>query len=200
MSVHLRPKDHAEEVALFRAQVLGPVLNRELHRGELLAELRVLAKHRFRPPGSTRTRTFSVPTLLRWRRRYLAQGLAGLCPASRRSGNALAVSDETRNLLVDIRQSGETPHEVPVEGLAQERLTFPTGGSGPMHEAGLATFYAGLKDLVRRYPGRRLVLACGKRTLTLKRADLEAYVGNRGSRGARLPRGFQRVDSAVAEA
>jgi topoisomerase-4 subunit A len=45
-----------------------------------------------------------------------------------------------------------------------------------------------------------LVLACGKRTLTLKRADLEAYVGNRGSRGARLPRGFQRVDSAVAEA
>lgn len=63
-------------------------------------------------------------------------------------------------LLVDIRQSGETPHEVPVEGLAQERLTFPTGGSGPMHEAGLATFYAGLKDLARRYPGRRLVLAC----------------------------------------
>jgi hypothetical protein len=35
MSVQLRPKDHAEEVALFRAQVLGPVLNRELHRGEL---------------------------------------------------------------------------------------------------------------------------------------------------------------------
>ena len=37
MTVKLCPKDHAEEVALFRVQVLGPVLNRELQRGELVA-------------------------------------------------------------------------------------------------------------------------------------------------------------------
>ncbi len=104
MNKSLHPKDHGEEVALFRAQVLGPVLNRELQRGELLAELRKLAKLRFRPPSSDSTRTFSVPTLLRWRRRYLAQGLVGLRPDSRRQGDALTLSDEERGLLLEIRR------------------------------------------------------------------------------------------------
>lgn len=39
-----------------------------------------------------------------------------------------------------------------------------------------------------------LVVAAGKRTLTLKSADLAAYEGERGRRGRALPRGFQRVD------
>lgn len=104
MTAKLRPKDHAEEVALFRVQVLGSVLNRELQRGELLAELRVLATRRLRPPGSPSTRTFSVPTLLRWRRRYLAEGLAGLRPASRRIGDAQALSENERELLLQIRR------------------------------------------------------------------------------------------------
>ena len=84
-----QPQDHAEEIALFRAQVLGPVLNRDLQRGELLAELRVLSQRRYRPPGSLITRTFSLPTLLRWRRRYDKGGLAALLPVSRRVGDAL---------------------------------------------------------------------------------------------------------------
>jgi|MDTD01.1.fsa_nt_gb transposase InsO family protein len=104
MTAKLCPKDHAEEVALFRVQVLGPILNRELHRGELLAELRVLATRRFRPPGSASTRTFSVPTLLRWHRRYRKEGLAGLRPVSRRSGDAQALSDAERELLLQIRR------------------------------------------------------------------------------------------------
>lgn len=40
-----------------------------------------------------------------------------------------------------------------------------------------------------------ITLACGKRTLTLKTSDLEAYLGTRATRGNKLPRGFQRVDS-----
>ena len=40
-----------------------------------------------------------------------------------------------------------------------------------------------------------LALICGKRTLTLKPADLAAYVGTRATRGSRLPRGFQRVEA-----
>lgn len=104
MNGSLRPRDHAERVALFRAQLLGPVLNRDLYRGELLAELRVLAKRRFRPPDSDRTRTFSVPTMLRWLRRYRAQGLAGLEPVSRRRGDGLALTDEQRQLLLEIRR------------------------------------------------------------------------------------------------
>ncbi len=39
------------------------------------------------------------------------------------------------------------------------------------------------------------VLTAGKRTLTLKASDLDAYAGTRGRRGGLLPRGFQRVDA-----
>lgn len=40
-----------------------------------------------------------------------------------------------------------------------------------------------------------LVLNSGKRHVTLKPADLEHYHGERGRRGNKLPRGFQKVDS-----
>lgn len=104
MKNQIKPKDHAEEIALFRAQILGPVLRRELARGELLAELRELAKLRFRPPGSDCTRSYAVPTLLRWRRTYLEDGLQGLLPKSRKIGEALALTDAQRGLLLDIRR------------------------------------------------------------------------------------------------
>jgi len=39
-----------------------------------------------------------------------------------------------------------------------------------------------------------LVVQSGKRTLTLKPGDLEHYRGERGRRGNKLPRGFQKVD------
>jgi topoisomerase-4 subunit A len=42
--------------------------------------------------------------------------------------------------------------------------------------------------------GQPLTLYCGQRHLTLKATDVERYAGTRGRRGARLPRGFQRVD------
>ncbi len=38
-----------------------------------------------------------------------------------------------------------------------------------------------------------LVLQCGKRKLNLKRAELQEYLGERGRRGGKLPRGFQNV-------
>ncbi|MGH8504732.1 MAG: DNA gyrase C-terminal beta-propeller domain-containing protein, partial [Stenotrophobium sp.] len=47
--------------------------------------------------------------------------------------------------------------------------------------------------------GASLTLVCGKRTLTLKPSDIDNYAGARASRGGHLPRGFQRVDSMVAE-
>ena len=39
-----------------------------------------------------------------------------------------------------------------------------------------------------------LTLFCGKRHLTLRPADLDLYIGDRGRRGKKLPRGFQRVE------
>ena len=44
-----------------------------------------------------------------------------------------------------------------------------------------------------------LVLIAGKRTLSLKFNDLEHYQGERGRRGNKLPRGFQRVDGLQVE-
>ncbi|MEG2389988.1 MAG: DNA topoisomerase IV subunit A, partial [Pseudomonas sp.] len=47
--------------------------------------------------------------------------------------------------------------------------------------------------------GSTLVLQAGKRTLSLKADDLEHYKGERGRRGNKLPRGFQRVDALLVE-
>ncbi len=56
-----------------------------------------------------------------------------------------------------------------------------------------------LTDLAVLPEGSTLVLQAGKRTLSLKASDLEHYRGERGRRGNKLPRGFQRVDSLLVE-
>ncbi|BCJ09212.1 DNA topoisomerase IV subunit A [Pseudomonas sp. AA27] len=54
-------------------------------------------------------------------------------------------------------------------------------------------------DLAVISEGSTLVLQAGKRTLSLKPDDLEHYKGERGRRGSKLPRGFQRVDGLMVE-
>jgi topoisomerase-4 subunit A len=44
-----------------------------------------------------------------------------------------------------------------------------------------------------------LVVSAGKRYLKLKFSELEHYRGDRGRRGNKLPRGFQKVDSMLVE-
>ncbi len=142
----LAPQDHAEAVALFRAQVLGSVLNRDLHHGELLAELRVIAKHRFRPPGSHSTRTYSVPTLLRWHRAYKRLGLGGLRPTRRTKGDALSLSDEQRELVLEIRRQHP--------GVSARLVVSTLEDDGRLH-AGQLTAQT-LRRLYRREGLRRL--------------------------------------------
>lgn len=48
-------------------------------------------------------------------------------------------------------------------------------------------------------PDKPVTLMAGKRKLTLKPADIEHYLGERGRRGNKLPRGLQRVDEIVVE-
>ncbi|WP_375056986.1 DNA topoisomerase IV subunit A [Zobellella sp. DQSA1] len=57
-----------------------------------------------------------------------------------------------------------------------------------------------IKQLVVVPQGVSVTLYAGKRKLTLKPADLEHYRGERGRRGALLPRGLQRVDGIELEA
>lgn len=47
--------------------------------------------------------------------------------------------------------------------------------------------------------GQKLTVQAGSRHITLKWSDLEVYRGERGRRGAKLPRGFQKVDGMRVE-
>jgi len=47
--------------------------------------------------------------------------------------------------------------------------------------------------------GQKLVIHCGSRHMTLKWSDLEHYRGERGRRGHKLPRGYQKVDAVTVE-
>lgn len=101
----LTPKDHAEEVALFRSEVVGVLTRLDLPRGELAERLEKLSRQRFRPPGAATTRTFSVPTLARWYRLYKKGGLTALCPEPRSDrGVARALTPEQQELVCEVRR------------------------------------------------------------------------------------------------
>jgi len=101
----LRPRDHAEAIALFRAEVVGALAHRELERGELRDALRALAKLRFRMPGARFTRCIAPSTLERWVYLYRAGGLVALKPKLRSDrGRGRELTPEQRALLLDIRR------------------------------------------------------------------------------------------------
>lgn len=100
----IAPKDHAEHVAIFRAQVIAPLCVGKLARGERAELLRTLSERSYTPPGSDTSRVYGAPTLERWLYRYRRGGLHALRPVSRIKGAALALSEEQRALLVQIRE------------------------------------------------------------------------------------------------
>jgi len=103
----LSPRDHAEAVALFRAEVIGALVRRELDRGDLQAALRELSKQKFRPPRlyGHGVKCFSVPTLERWYYAYRDGGLDALRPEPRSDrGRALELTPDQRTLLLAIRE------------------------------------------------------------------------------------------------
>jgi putative transposase len=101
----LNPKDHAEAVATFRHAVIGPLCARALTRGELATAIRELTEERFRAPGATRSKTYSVPTLERWLYAYRRGGLDGLRPRTRSDrGRGRGLTPELRTLICDIRR------------------------------------------------------------------------------------------------
>jgi transposase len=108
-SESLSPRDQAERVALFRAELIGDVSRRALSRGELAAALRTLAAERYLPPGSKTLRYFGVSTFERWLYAYRAHGLAGLRSSPRSDrGRARELTPEQRELLLEIRREHPT--------------------------------------------------------------------------------------------
>lgn len=55
-----KPRDHAEEIALFRSQVIGALTHQSLDRGQLQGALRELSGVPRRAPGSKLTRKYSL--------------------------------------------------------------------------------------------------------------------------------------------
>lgn len=100
-----KPKDHAEMVAVFRAQVIGQALARPLSRGELAALFKELAQKQYLLPGAARRRRFGASTLERWYYAYRKGGLTALRPQPRKDrGRGQKLPPELRELLLDIRR------------------------------------------------------------------------------------------------
>lgn len=106
----LAPKDRAETTAIFRSQVIGPLLTRDFtSHGDLADAIRAVAKERHRPPGATVSRFFSEATVERWYYRYKKGGLPALRSRRRSdSGHARELTDHQRGLLLDIRREHPT--------------------------------------------------------------------------------------------
>jgi transposase InsO family protein len=105
MTETLKPKDPTEAIAVFRSQVIGPLLCRDYSdHGELAEALRELAAHAVTPPGHGVSRNFSVATLQRWYYRFKKRGLEGLKPKSRAVGFAQSLDEGTRELVLQIRR------------------------------------------------------------------------------------------------
>ena len=98
-------KDHAEAMALFRAQIVGSLCVRELDHGELQTALADLTQKRFRPPRAHSTKRYSRSTLARWYYAYKEGGLDALRPAGRADkGRGRDLTPAVRELLADIRR------------------------------------------------------------------------------------------------
>jgi transposase InsO family protein len=105
----LTPKDPAEAIALYRAQIVGPLVRGELGRGDLRAALIELTKQRFRAPRAHSPQSYSLATLERWYYAFRDGGLDALRPRPRKDkGRARDLTDEQKELLVAIRE--EHPH------------------------------------------------------------------------------------------
>lgn len=119
---------HQERVALFRLGVIGHLANGENAHGELSAALRALSQKRFRPPGSKRTRRYSVATLQRWLYRYRQGNLRALEPNRRAdTGRARRLSAEQRQLLCDIRAEHPSASVPLILRTLEMAGTFPEG-------------------------------------------------------------------------
>jgi len=112
----LAPKDHAEAVAIFRSQVIGPLLTRHLEgHGDLAATLREVCAEPHRPPWSNVSYRYAISTVERWYYVYRKGGPVALRPRPRCDrGHARALTPALRQLVLDIRQEHPRASAAPI--------------------------------------------------------------------------------------
>ena len=96
------------------------------------------------------------------------------------------ISNEGRLLVFPVKELPEM-----ARGKGNKMLSIPSARVQDRSEYML--------DMQVLGPDDTLLVYSGKRHLGLKPADLQHYLGERGRRGAKLPRGFQNVDSTAVE-
>ena len=72
-----------DEVALMRYQLISPLLDPDLKRGERSILLKNLAKKRIEHPNTKEMVKFQAETIRHWVKRYRKDGFSGLCSKSR---------------------------------------------------------------------------------------------------------------------
>ena len=119
----------------------------------------------------------------------LPKGARPLSPTpvtDRANGRVVAISNEGRMLVFPV-------HDLPElsRGKGNKIISIPTKPAAAREEYVVA--------LAVVNEGQKLIAHSGKRHIALKASDLDAYQGERGRRGNKLPRGFQRVDRVEVE-
>ena len=129
-------EEHRKAVALFRFEVLAPVLNEPSKR--TASRIRVQAAKVWDIPGSSRMRV-AEGTIYDWLRLYRSRGFDGLLPKSRRDGAkprrmppdavdaVLSIKGETpelsiRQVIRRAREMGAVPEAVPLPPSTLHRL------------------------------------------------------------------------------
>ncbi|MEP0071232.1 MAG: DNA topoisomerase IV subunit A [Marinomonas sp.] len=97
-------------------------------------------------------------------------------------GRVVAVTNEGRMLAFDIVSLPKM-----AKGKGNKMISIPTARAADREELMVAMACIQPNDLLTAY--------AGKRFMSFVQKDLEEYVGERGRRGLKLPRGFQRIDS-----
>ncbi|GAB3319508.1 DNA topoisomerase IV subunit A [Haliea atlantica] len=107
-------------------------------------------------------------------------------PASNEGAWVAAVSNEGRLLVFPLEDLPQL-----ARGKGNKIIGIPTARAKTREE-----FVVSAQVLAEN---QSLVILAGKRHLTLKFSELEHYRGERGRRGNKLPRGFQKVDAMRVE-
>jgi len=97
-------------------------------------------------------------------------------------GRVVAISNEGRMLAFDVASLPQM-----AKGKGNKMLSIPSSRAADREELVIALACVQPNDLLTAYAGKRFISFTEK--------DLEEYLGERGRRGLKLPRGFQRIDS-----
>lgn len=111
-----------------------------------------------------------------------AQVMAPVLVQDPTSGRVVAISNEGRMLAFDVVSLPQM-----AKGKGNKMLSIPSTRAADREELVVALACVQPNDLLTAYAGKRFISFTEK--------DLEEYLGERGRRGLKLPRGLQRIDS-----